>query len=297
MNVILGGTGHVGSAVATQLLARGEPVTIVTRDARRAAGWRDRGAEIAEADVDDVSSLRAALQRGRRAFLLNPPADPSTDTDAVERRRVASILAALEGLDLEKVVAASTGGAQPGERIGDLSVLWELEEGLRRQSIPAAINRGAYYMSNWDGLLDPVRSDGVLPTMFPADMLIPMVAPRDLGRAAADRLISSADDVGVRFVEGPERYSARDVARAFSAALGRPVELAVIRRAEWKKTFLSMGFCEPAATSYTRMIEASVDSGFDFENDSVRGSISLEAYVQELVARPAVQSPMADPAH
>jgi hypothetical protein len=31
---------------------------------------------------------------------------------------------------LEKVVAESTGGAQPGDRIGDLNVLWELEKGL-----------------------------------------------------------------------------------------------------------------------------------------------------------------------
>jgi hypothetical protein len=57
---------------------------------------------------------------------------------------------ALEGSGLEKVVAESTGGAQPRDRIGDLNVLWELEEGLSRQTIPAAINRAAYYMTNWD---------------------------------------------------------------------------------------------------------------------------------------------------
>ncbi|WP_202880480.1 hypothetical protein [Sinorhizobium medicae] len=145
----------------------------------------------------------AAFRRGRRAFLLNPPADTTKDTDTVERRTAANILVALEGSGLEKVVAASTGGAQPGNRIGDLNVLWELEEGLRRQSIPAAINRGAYYMSNWDDLLDVVRRDGVLPTMFPEDTVIPMVAPRDLGEAAAERLLSSVNDVGVWYVEGP----------------------------------------------------------------------------------------------
>lgn len=220
MYVIMGGTGHVGSAVAQTLLDRGEPVTIVTRDADRASVWRAKGAEIAEANVDDVASLRAALRRGRRAFLLNPSADTATDTDAVERRTNANILSALQGAELEKVVAQSTGGAQPGERMGDLNVLWEFEEGLRRQSIPAAINRGAYYMSNWDWVLDTVRSTGKLPTMFAADLSIPMVAPRDLGEVAAARLLSSVDDTAVREVEGPKRYTSAHVAYAFSKALG-----------------------------------------------------------------------------
>lgn len=158
MYVIMGGTGHVGSATAEALLRRGEAVTIVTREANHAGQWRVKGADVAEADVEDVVSLRAAFRCGRRAFLLNPPADTTMDTDTIERPTVAKILAALEGSGLEKVVAESTGGAQRGDRIGDLSVLWELEEGLRRQSIPAAINRAAYYMSNWDGLLDTVRA-------------------------------------------------------------------------------------------------------------------------------------------
>lgn len=284
MYVIMGGTGHVGSATAEALLARGQAVTIVTRSAARAAKWCDKGADIVEADVEDVASLRAAFRRGRRAFLLNPPGDTSKDTDAIERHTVANIVAALQGSGLEKVVAESTGGAQPGERIGDLSVLWELEEGLRRQPIPAAINRAAYYMSNWEWLLDSVRSTGKLPTMFPADLPIPMVAPRDLGEAAAARLMSPLDDVGVRYVEGPRRYSSKDVATAFSQALGRPVEVEVVPRDKWKETFLGLGFSEAAADSYARMTAASVDGGFDLPEEPLKGGTALEEYIGSLVA-------------
>jgi len=149
MYVVMGATGHVGAAVAETLLASGEDVTILTRRPERAGRWRDKGASVAMADVEDVDSLRAAFRRGQRAFLLNPPADVAGDTDATERRTIANILAALEDSGLEKVVAASTYGARPGQGIGDLTTLWELEEGLRRQPIPAAINRGAYYMTNW----------------------------------------------------------------------------------------------------------------------------------------------------
>jgi len=285
MYVIMGGTGRVGSATANELLRRGEGVAIVTRHAAGAADWRARGAEVVEADVEDVSALRAAFRRGTRALLLNPPANIAKDTDKVERRTVANILAALHGSGLEKVVAVSTGGAQPGDRLGDLNVLWELEEGLRRQRIPAAINRGAYYMSNWDSLLDTVRSNGVLPTMFPPDLKIPMVAPRDLGQAAAKRLLSPVEDTGIRYIEGPNRYSPAEVAEAFSRALGRSVALSAIPRGEWKNTFLQLGFSDAAATSYAQMTAVCVDSGFDLVDDPWRGSTSLEAYIHELVAK------------
>ena len=285
MYLIMGGTGHVGSATAAALLARGEQVTIVTHDAGRAGARQMKGAEIVEANVDDVAALRAAFRRARRALLLNPPADTSADTDAVERRTVANILSALDGSGLEKVVAVSTGGAQPGDRIGDLNVLWELEEGLRRQSIPAAINRGAYYMSNWDGQLDAVRKTGKLQTMYPADLPIPMVAPLDLGEIAAQRLMSTLADTGVRYVEGPRRYSSADVAQAFSQALGMPVGIDVTPRGKWKEAFRGLGFSEAAADSYARMTAASLDSGFDMPDEPLRGTTTLEAHIRDLLAK------------
>jgi len=285
MYVIMGGTGRVGSAVAAALLARGEQVTIVTHDANRAGAWLREGAEIVEANVNEVASLRAAFRRGNRAFLLNPNADMSADTDAVERRTVANILSALDGSGLEKVVAASTAGAQPGARIGDLNVLWELEEGLRRQPIPAAINRGAYYMSNWDGQLDAVRKTGTLQTMYPADLLIPMVAPLDLGEIAAQRLVSTLDDIGIRYVGGPRRYSSADVAKAFSQVLGAPVGVDVIPRDEWKEAFQGLGFSEAAADSYARMTAVSLDGGFDMPDDALRGATTLEAHIRDLLSK------------
>jgi len=279
MFVIMGANGHVGSAVAKTLLDRAQPVTIVTHNRDRGDRWRGVGAEVAVADVNDADSLRRAFARGRRAFLLNPPADIKTDTDAVERASVAGILAAVEGSGLEKVVAESTAGAQPGERVGDSSVLWELEEGLRRQPIAAAINRAPFYMSNWDEQLEPVRKSGKLATMLPADLKLPMAAPDDLGRFAAERLMSGLDDVGIRYIEGPSRYAPSDVAAVFAKALQRPVEVEVTPRDQWRSAYRTLGFSEPAADAYARMTEAALDRGFDNIVDPLQGSITLEDYI------------------
>lgn len=283
MYAILGSTGHVGSAVVDALLEAGEPVLALVHSAEHGEGLKRKGAEIAVVDVLDVDGLRAAFRQARRAFLLNPNAPVSGDTDVGERATVAAILAALDGSGLEKVAAESTMGAQPGESLGDFNVLYELEQGLKARPIPAAWNRAAYYMSNWDMALEGARKDGVVQTMFPADFRLPMVAPRDLGQAAARRLRSSLDDVGLRNVEGPARYSMADVARAFADALGRPVRVVVTPREQWERAFRALGFSQAAAHSYARMTGATLDGEMVPENETEKGPTTLQAYIADLV--------------
>lgn len=282
MHIILGGTGHVGSAVARALLAAGEPVTIVSHDPAKGADWKAKGAKIAIADIHDVDALRFVFRSGRRAFLLNPPAAPRTDTDAEERRTIAAILAAVDGSGLDKLVVESTYGAQPGERCGDLNTLWELERGIAAQAIPHAINRGAYYFTNWDANLEEVRDAGVLRTMYDADFALPMVAPEDLGAHAAS--LMTDDRTGIFYVEGPRPYTPRDVAGAFAAALGRTVRVKTTPRDQWTPAFKAIGFSSPAAESYARMTAATAD-GPAFPPEAIRGPTRLEDHIAALVER------------
>lgn len=284
-HIILGATGHVGGAAAHALLDRGEHVVGVVHDAATAGPLRDRGAEIAVVDVYDSDALRDVLRGGDRAFVLNPPAAPDTDTDQEELRTVAAILTALEGSGLEKIVAASTYGVEPGEAIGDSSVLYEFERGLRAQDIPVAINRGAYYFTNWDQSLQTARDEGVVHTPYPADFVLPMVDPVDLGRAAADRLLSDTHDVGVRYIEGPARYTPQDVADAFSVLLDQPVRVETVPRGRIEGMFAQLGFSPPAARAYARMTAAALDH-VALPDDPDRGTHTLWDHIAALVNRP-----------
>ncbi|MDH5825041.1 NAD(P)H-binding protein [Luteimonas sp. RD2P54] len=282
MHIILGGTGHVGSAVCAALLARGEPVTVLTRDAAHAEPQRARGAKIEDVDVLDAAALREVLRSGRRAYLLNPPASPSEDTDA-ELRSVRAIVAALEDSGLEKLVAQSSYGVQPGRRIGDLGVLHEFERSLRDQPIPVDVLRAAYFMSNWDAAVESARTEGRLDTMLPVDFRLPMVAPADIGEVAARLMTADGVAADPHYVEGPERYTPSDVARALSHALGREVEARATPRAQWRESFRTLGFSPAAAESYAGMTALTVDRP-EWPSDPVRGSTSLRAYIGERVA-------------
>jgi uncharacterized protein YbjT (DUF2867 family) len=284
MFIILGASGHVGSAAARHLLDAGQPVTAVIHDPAKAADWDARGAKAAVVDMHDSDALRTVFRTGERAFLLNPPADVSQDTDREERATVRSILEALQGSGLEKVVAESTLGARPGERCGDLGVLYDFEQGLAAQPVPASVQRAGYYFSNWDAQLDEARQ-GRLTTMLPADFQMPMVAPADLGRAAARRLLEPLRSGERVSVEGPARYCAQDVADAFAEALGHSVMLSVTPRDQWVDAYKALGFSDVAARSYANMTAASLDGGFPAPAETEHGPTTLQRYIRDLVAQ------------
>jgi NAD(P)H dehydrogenase (quinone) len=56
MYAIMGITGRAGSAITENLLAQGEQIRAIVRNPEKAARWKDCGAEIALADVDDPSA-------------------------------------------------------------------------------------------------------------------------------------------------------------------------------------------------------------------------------------------------
>lgn len=282
MHIVMGATGRVGGSVADSLLDRGEPVTVVTRDARRAQRWRERGAVVAVADVHDREALRDVMRRGRRAFVLMPPADPSGDSVAEERRTVSSLVAALDGVALEQIVVQSTYGAQPGDAIGDLGVLWTLEQGLATLDAPVLAIRAAYFMSNWEAAIGPARDHGTCPTVLPEDLVLPMVAPVDIGRIAARVLMATRPITGIHEVEGPARYTPRDVARALGEALGRDVAAVAVPREQWVTVFEDMGFSPTSARSYAAMTALAVDRPY-LPAAPERGTTTLEAYIAGLV--------------
>lgn len=285
MYVILGGTGHVGKAVTDELIAQNKKVTVITHDPKKVEQIEKNGAFAVIADVMDTEQLRQAFSHGKRLFLLNPPADPKTDTAAAERKTLKSILKALEGSGIEKVVAESTGGAQPGDKIGDLGVLYEMEQELKKLPLKVNIIRAGYYYSNWDGFLETAKAEGKIYTMYPADFKLPMAAPQDIGRFAAGLISSDNHNNEPYDFFGPDHYSANDVAEAFSKALGKPVATEEIPENSWIDFLMSAGFCSEAAQSMAAMTKITLEKNYEQPKNIQRGLTTIYEYVEQLVKR------------
>lgn len=283
MYIITGATGHIGSVVADILLSKGEQVTVVTRSKKKANAWKDKGAEVAVVDVNDTDALHKVFLKGKRVFLLNPPASPDTDTNAEEQKSMRSLLKALENTPVEKVVAESVYGAQPGSGIGDLNTLYDMEQGLKKTGIPATIIRGSYYMSNWDMELESAQESGVIHTLYPVDFKITMVAPSDIGELAARLLMEPVTKTGLYYAEGPAPYSSADVAEAFGEALQKRVEAVETPRTQWIPTLKKAGFSPEAAQSMANMTDLTLKQEFELPDNPYRGKTTLKKYVSQLV--------------
>lgn len=276
MDLVLGASGHVGGTVARRLLEQGRAVTVVLHRPEQAPEWSARGASVAALDVHDTPALMAAFSKARRAFLLNPPASPSLDVDHEERRTIQSILEAVQGASLEKIVVQSTYGAQDNPHCGDLGSLYAFEQGARETGVPLCIVRAAYFMSNWFGALSTAQQSGVFSSLLPKDFKAPMVAPQDVGELAARLLVAPVEETGVYNIEGPEPYTAEDVATALGAVLGRDVTVDEIPRPEWLEFYRRNGFCPEAAQSYATMTGIFVDGRYDRPRTPLRGATDLQ---------------------
>ncbi|WP_406867266.1 NmrA family NAD(P)-binding protein [Paraburkholderia fungorum] len=286
MYAITGITGKVGGALARTLLAAGQPVRAVVRDAARARSWAERGCEVVTADMGDVASLTAAFDGAQGVFILLPPEfDPSPGFSEA-RTVIDAVRGALQAAAPGKVVCLSTIGAQATET-NLLTQLTLMEQALRELPMPLTFLRPGWFIENaaWD--IGPARDEGIVHSFLqPLDKAVPMVATADVGRVAAQLLQQTWRGVRVVELEGPQRVSPNDLAAAFARVLGRPVRAQSVLRETWEALFRSQGMKEPLPRM--RMLDGFNEGWIAFEGDPaeiVKGEVRLETVLRDLVLR------------
>lgn len=281
MYAITGITGKVGGYVAASLLRAGLPVRAVVRDADKGKLWKARGCEVVIAAIGDARALTQAFAGTAGVFLMTPPNfDPETGFPDTVANSIA-IKTAIESGRPGRVVFLSTVGAHVAEP-NLLNNSRMTEEMLRTVSVPVAFLRAAWFMENamWD--VDPARSGEIPSFLQPLHHPIPMVATVDIGKVASELLQQTWSGVRVVELEGPRRYSALDVGKAFSLALKHDVRMVPVPRNTWESLFRSQGMKNP--TPRMRMVDGFNEGWIDFERSGERrkGEVTLETVIAGL---------------
>lgn len=112
MFAVTGITGQVGGAAARTLLDTGLSVRAVMRDAAKGAAWKQRGCEVAIADMKDAAALTAALSGVDGVFVMIPPIFDPTPGFPEARTIIVAVTTAIGVAKPSKVVCLSTIGAQ-----------------------------------------------------------------------------------------------------------------------------------------------------------------------------------------
>ena len=218
--VVLGASGNTGSIVADFLLTKGEKVRVVGRDAGRLQRFVDKGAEAFIAELSDAAALTKAFNGARAAYLLLPP----VKSRATQTRESDAIAKAVTESGLRYAVHLSSYGAQVPENTGPLVGLHASEEKLNAISGLNVLNlRAAYFMENNLAGIGMIQGMGLFGNALLPDLKVPMIATRDVGDYAAQRLLH-LDFSGkqTRELLGERDLSMTEVTAVIACGIGKP---------------------------------------------------------------------------
>jgi len=191
MYVVLGATGNTGSVIANSLLFKGEKVRVVGRDAARLERFVRKGAEAFAANVNDAAALTKAFTGARAAYLMLPPSMTSQDYRADQERESDAIAKAVKESGLHYAVNLSSYGAHVPEGTGPIAGLHSSEQKLNAIGGLNVLHlRAGYFMENNLAAIGIIQGMGIFGHALLPELKQPMIATRDIGDYAAQRLLN-----------------------------------------------------------------------------------------------------------
>ena len=224
MFVILGASGHTGSVVAETLLKKREKVRVVGRNKERLGRFVQQGAEAFVADASDSQALTKAFEGARAVYSLIPPNMAAPDVRSYQDRISAAIAQALEAARVKHVVSLSSIGADKESGTGPVVGLHQMERRFNQiQGLNVLHIRAGYFMENTLPQASLIRNLGMMAGPVRADLLLPMIATRDIGAFAAEELAKlQFSGKQTRELLGQRDISYNEVARIIGSAISKP---------------------------------------------------------------------------
>lgn len=174
MILVTGGTGFVGPKIVHALRARDLPVRCLVRDPRRAtqlAGW---GCELAQGDVTDPASLRAALRGCERVVHLVAIIQGRPEQfERVMSEGTRDLVAAAQGEGVRRFVLMSALGTseETKDTVPYFRAKWAMEQTVKGSGLEHVIFRPSFVFGRDGGVLPiflrQVRWSPVTPVLGP----------------------------------------------------------------------------------------------------------------------------------
>jgi uncharacterized protein YbjT (DUF2867 family) len=264
MHVVLGASGNTGHVVANNLLARGQKVRVVGRNAAHLQPLAAKGAETFIADVTDAGALAKALHEADSAYVMIPPNPTSNDPLGYSNRVSDAITAAIQNAGTKNVVALSSIGADKASGTGPVVGLYTLERKLNQISGANVLHlRAGYFMENTLPQVNAIRQMGSVATPLRPDLKLPMIATSDIAAAATDALVQpSVRGKQTRELLGQRDLTYTEVAAIIGQAIGKP-DLKYVQAPDdqFRGVLVQMGMSDQFARLLLEMT-AALNSGY-----------------------------------
>lgn len=263
MYAVTGATGHTGKIVAQRLLDEGKQVRAIGRDEKRLESLKIAGAEPVVCDLTDAAALSRAFAGVKAAYVMIPPNMAANDYRAFQDRVIAAVSSALSSARVEYAVTLSSYGADKDAKTGPVLGLHKMEQSLNAiNGLNVLHQRAVYFMENTFAQAGIIHAMGTAAGPVKPNLKIPMIATRDIGQAAAERLLR-LDFKGKQAGEllGQRDLTMIEVARIIGQAIGKP-ELNYIQISDdqFRGAMLKMGVSADFVSLILEMV-AAMNSG------------------------------------
>jgi uncharacterized protein YbjT (DUF2867 family) len=218
--VILGAGGNTGSIIGDLLLSKGRKVRVMGRDAGRLQRFVRKGAEAFTVDVSEAAALAKAFSGARAAYLMLPPITTREDQEGQSD----AIAKAVKESGLRYAVHLSSYGAHVPQGTGPVTGLHSSEQKLNAISGLNVLHlRAAYFMENNLAAIGMIQRMGIFGHALLPDLKLPMIATRDVGNYAAQRLLD-LDFSGkqTRELLGERDLSMTEATAVIARGIGKP---------------------------------------------------------------------------
>ncbi len=255
--------GHVGSAVTDFLLDFGGDVrvTLLGRRPEKLQQFVRRGAKTAIGAQDDAGYLVKATKGADALFWATPPGYGSDNVRAFQNRLAQAAATAIRTNKIARIVNLSSIGANLDSGVGPINGLHDVEETINEVGCHVTHLRPGFFFENLLWQLDAIRTWGRVSLPISGTRAYPMIATRDIGRAAAGRLASTDwDGHVVRELHGPADLTFRRVAEILSQVLERKIVYVKCDPQEARDAMLEKAMSDSAVQLMLEMYDA-VESG------------------------------------
>jgi uncharacterized protein YbjT (DUF2867 family) len=155
MILLTGITGNNGGATATALLEKGEKFRALVRDIDKAADWAAKGVELVQGDLNDPTSVKAALKGIDCAVLVMPNGED-------QERLELSFIATAKDAGLTWIIKLSSPEAIRGTTSPTPVVHLAAEDAIRESGMHWTFVRPSFFMQNFRGAIPQAKATGKL---------------------------------------------------------------------------------------------------------------------------------------
>ncbi len=262
MIVVTTPTGQIGARLVRDLLAAGEALRLIVRDASRLPpDVRDR-VEVVEGSHGDATVVDRAFEGADALFWVVPPNPQASSLQAAYLDFSKPACAAVTRCGVGHVVDVTGlgGDTRWRDRGGLLTVSVRMDEMFAATGAAHRALAMPSFMDNMLMQLGPIREQGMFFGPLDGDQKAPTCATRDIAAAAARLLTDRTwSGTGTLPVLGPENLSSNDMAATMSDVLGKLVRYQQVPFDAFEAQLRGQGMSDAFVQGFVEMMRAKAE--------------------------------------